>query len=134
VGDIASSNATILLVDSDPAMRVSLRNVLQDANYLVIAAGDLAEAIDRITEIKPDLLVVRPYINSMPGAVAADYLRGKRPGLPVLIVAGFMDDDQVDVRSAVQDFHTFPQPFRRGELLVKVREVLTTARNRVARA
>ena len=134
MGDIASSDATILLVDSDSAMRTSLRNVLQDANYLVIAAGDLGEAIDRMTEIKPDLLVIRPYINSMPGAVAADYLRGKQPGLPVLIVAGFMDDDQVDVRSAVHDFHTFPLPFRRAELLAKVRDVLTSARNRAARA
>ena len=130
MGDISSSSATILLLDSDPVMRASLRGVLQDANYLVVAAGDLSEAIDRMAEIKVDLLITRPYVNSMPGAMAANYLRGKRPGLPVLIVAGFMDDDQVDVRSTVHEFHTFPAPFHRAELLVKIADVLALARKR----
>ncbi|HUA18690.1 MAG TPA: response regulator [Bryobacteraceae bacterium] len=132
MGDIASSTATILLLDSDPVTRASLRGALQDANYLVVAAGDLNEAIDRLAEIKVDLLMTRPYVNSMPGAMAADYLRGRRPGLPVLIVAGFMDNDQVDVRSAVHDFHTFPKPFHRAELLAKVRAVLVPAQNRAS--
>lgn len=57
MGDISSSSATILLLDSDPATRSSLRDALQYANYLVLAAGDLNEAIDRLEEIKVELLV-----------------------------------------------------------------------------
>lgn len=130
MGAISSSSATILLLDSDLATRSSLRDALQDANYLVVAAGDLNEAIDRLAEIKVELLITRPYINSMPGTMAANYLRTRRPGLPVLIVAGFMDHDEVDVQNAVQDFHTFPAPFRRAELLAKVHEILKPAHKR----
>ena len=128
--DPSPSPATILLLDSDSVMQAALRDVLQSANYLVETAGDIGEAIDRIAELPPDLLVIRPYINSMPGSMAADYLRTKCPGLPVLIVAGFMEDDRVDIRAAIRDFHSFPEPFHRVDLLLKVKEVLTAARRK----
>lgn len=127
----APSKAIILLVDSDSVMQVALRDALQDAGYLVVAAGDLGAAIDRLEEAQPDLLITRPYINSMPGRIAADYLRSKRPGLPVLIVGGFMDDDRANVQNALEEFEVFPQPFSRNELLAKVRDVLNKIRRQV---
>jgi DNA-binding response OmpR family regulator len=114
----------ILLLDSDSLMRASLRDAIERAGYLVIPAADLGEAVDRVTEMRPDLLITRPYINSMSGWTAAEYLRSRRLGLPVLIVAGFMDDDRIRVRDANQEFHTFPKPFGRDELIAKVKEVL----------
>ncbi|MGA2146504.1 MAG: response regulator [Bryobacteraceae bacterium] len=119
-----SGNGIILLLDSDTVTRAVLRDALQDAGYLVATASDLGVAVDRLKEMPPDLLIVRPYINSMPGHLAADYLRSKQPGLPVLIVAGFPDDDRLNNRNEVEKFHTFPRPFRRDELLAKVRDVL----------
>lgn len=123
-------DATILLLDSDSVMRTALHDALQDAGYLVIAAGDLGTAVDRLGEVQPDLLITRPYISSMPGCAAADYLRGKCPGLPVLIVTGFIDDDRVNVRNSTERFCLFPQPFSRDELLAKVRDVLSTVRRK----
>jgi DNA-binding response OmpR family regulator len=76
------------------------------------------------------LLITRPYINSMPGEMAANYLRSKRPGLPVLIVGGFMDDDRVRVQNAIAEFHTFPKPFSREELLAELRDVLELVRGK----
>jgi DNA-binding NtrC family response regulator len=125
----AASDATILLLDSEPSMRAVLRDVLQDAGYLVAPAGDISDAVARLTEVRPDLLITRPYINSMPGRVAADYLRTKQHGLPVLIVSGFLDDDRPTVRNTIGEFHTFPNPFSRDELLAKVKEVLAILRN-----
>jgi DNA-binding NtrC family response regulator len=121
----APSHATILLLDSDSTMRTVLHDVLQAAGYLVMKAGDLGSAVDRLSEARPDLLITRPYINSMPGRVAADYLRGRRPGLPVLIVAGYMDEDRLNVQNTVEQFYTFPKPFGREDLLAKVRDVLS---------
>jgi DNA-binding response OmpR family regulator len=126
--DFPASDATILLLDSESGMRAGLRDALKSAGYLVQTAGDLGEAVDRLTEMRPDLLITRPYINSMPGRMAADYLRSKQHGLPVLIVAGFMDDDRSRVQNAVEEFHTFPKPFSRDELVAKVREVLDVVR------
>ena len=126
----SSPDAIILLLDSDPVMRSALRDALQDAGYLVVAAGDLGAAVDRLREMGADLLVTRPYINSMPGYMAAEYLRTKHPGLPVLMVGGFMSDDRVDVQNAIGEFHTFPKPFSRDELVHKVRDVLNSIRGK----
>jgi DNA-binding NtrC family response regulator len=111
-------------------MRSVLHDVLQGAGYLVMKAADLGAAVDRLSEARPDLLVTRPYINSMPGRVAADYLRSRRPGLPVLIVAGFMNEDRLNVQNAIENFYTFPKPFSHDDLLAKVSEVLSHIRER----
>ena len=124
MADFSPSNKTILLLVSDPLMRDVLRDALHDAGYLVVVASDLGEAVDRLREIRPHLLVTRPYISSMSGQTAADYLRTKRPGLPVLIVAGYMEDDRVRDKTAIDEFHIFPDPFTREQLLAKVRNVL----------
>jgi DNA-binding response OmpR family regulator len=128
VKSYSASNATILLLDSEPSMRAVLRDALQDAGYLVAPAGDISEAVDRLIEVRPDLLITRPYINSMSGRMAADYLRTKQHGLPVLVVSGFLDDDRPNIRNAVGEFHTFPKPFGRDEFLAKVTEVLAFVR------
>jgi DNA-binding response OmpR family regulator len=120
--------ATILLLDSEPIMRAALRDALANAGYLVVTASDLGEAFARLAETPPDLLITRSYIDSMPGRVAAEYLRSKQNGLPVLLVAGVLEDDRVDVQTAIQEFHVFPKPFRADELAAKVKEVLELIR------
>jgi DNA-binding NtrC family response regulator len=123
-------NAVILLLVADPAMRSALDDALREAGYLVSAAGDLGTAVDRLKEMRYDLLITRPYVQSMPGHMAADYLRTKSPGLPVMIVGGFMDDDGVNALNAVEQFTIFPKPFRREDFLAKVSEVLEATRGK----
>ena len=52
------------------------------------------------------------------------------PRRGVLIVSGFMEDDRVRDRNEIEDFHIFPKPFGRDELLKKVNEVLLEIRKR----
>lgn len=119
------ARCTILLLDSDPMTRAILHDVLQRAGYLIMDAGDVGVAVDRVKMSRPDLLVVRPYISSMSGAAAAKHLRTKCPGLAVLMVDGFMRDDRLRVQSEVHDLHLFPKPFAPEELLAKVKEVFS---------
>jgi|SRR5580704_167863 DNA-binding response OmpR family regulator len=130
MNEFSAPNASILLLDSESNMRADLRDAIENAGYLVETASDLGEAVDRLALMRPDLLITRPYINSMPGRMAADYLRSKRNGLPVLIVAGFMDDDRSEIQNAVEEFYTFPKPFTRDELVAKVKDVLESVRKK----
>ena len=127
--EFSKPDATFLLLDSDPLMRSALSDALENGGYLVITAGDLGAAVDELNETQPDLLIVRPYINNMPGQMAADYLRSRMPGLPVLMVAGFLDDDRINIRNSVEEFYSFPKPFTSAELLAKIKDVLYTIRS-----
>jgi len=90
----------------------------------------LGEAVDLLAETPPDLLITRPHINSMPGRIAADYLRNTQHGLPVLVVAGFLEDDRVDVQNTVEEFHAFPKPFRRDQPIAEVKDILKSIREK----
>jgi CheY-like chemotaxis protein len=118
-------NTLILLLISDPDMRTVIQDSLSSQGYLVRTAGDIGTAVDRLRESRPDLLIIRPYINSMPGHEAVDYLRTLSPGLRVLMVGGLIDDDRLSYRDSLQDIHVFPKPFTAGQLLHAVQEALT---------
>src|ERR1700685_793740 len=114
--------ANLLLLISDPLMRTILQETLERAGYVVVSAGDVGSAVDRVKELRPDLLITRPYVESMPGHMAAQHLRTRAPGLPVLMLTGFMEDHRIRDQHELKEFYVFPKPFARDELLANVRE------------
>jgi DNA-binding NtrC family response regulator len=127
MADRSPANTNLLLLISDPLMRTILQETLERAGYLVVSAGDVGSAVDRVKELRPDLLIVRPYVASMPGHMAAQYLRARCPGLPVMIVTGFIEDQRIRDEHELKEFYTFPKPFGRDELLASVRDALRIA-------
>jgi DNA-binding response OmpR family regulator len=117
-------NETILLLASDRGIRSVIEKALESAGYTVFGAADVGAAADWLKKYKFDLLIVRPYTQSVSGHDAAMYLRLRSPGIPVLIVAGMLDDVDLETREAVQEFEIFPKPFTTVELVSRVKEVL----------
>ena len=99
---------TILLLVSDPLVRATLKETLDRAGYMVMAAGDLGQAVDRLKECTPDLLITRTYVEGLPGHDAAIYLRTKCMTMRVLILGGLLDDERLQNREVLQGFKVFP--------------------------
>jgi CheY-like chemotaxis protein len=119
---------TILLLVSDPVVRAVFKEVLEDAGYTVLATGDLGNAVDRLKEVQPDLLITRTYVEGLPGHDAAVYLQSKCFKMKVLIVGGLLADDRLELRESLAGFEVFPTPYHRAELLQKVKDVLEKPR------
>jgi DNA-binding NtrC family response regulator len=119
---------TILLLVSDPLVRSVLQETLEDEGYMVRATGDLGQAVDRLKESVPDLLITRTYVESMPGHEAAMYLLTKCPTMRVLMVGGLLDDKRLQYRAELQGFEVFPRPYSAADLLQKVKDVLSKQR------
>src|SRR3984885_6766623 len=115
---------TILLLISEPLVRVVIQEVLERAGYLVLATGDLGTAVDRIGEGKPDMLIISPYVETITGHQAAKYLQSRCPSMHILMVAGLLADERLQYRAELEKVEMFPKPFTGAELLEKVREVL----------
>jgi two-component system alkaline phosphatase synthesis response regulator PhoP len=120
--------STILLLVSDPLVRAVLKETLEDAGYTVAPAGDLGQAVDRMKEMTPDLLIVRSHVQNLPGHDAAMYLRRKCLTMRVLLVGGLLDDERLQTRADLQGFEIFPKPYAAAELLEKVQDVLKKPR------
>jgi DNA-binding response OmpR family regulator len=119
------TNALIMLLVSDSVARVVIQETLEHGGYPVMAAGDLGTAVKRMSESTPDLLIVGPYIEDISGYDTAKFLRTKYHGLPVLMVAGIIDDDRLEYRLELQGFEVFPKPYSAAELLAKVKDMLS---------
>ncbi len=120
--------STILLLVSDPVVRSVVEETLERAGYTVMAAGDLGQAVDRMNEVMPDLLIIRSHIQNLPGHDAALYLRKKNMKMKVLILGGRLDDERLQNREELQGFEIFPKPYPAAEMLEKVKEVLDKPR------
>jgi CheY-like chemotaxis protein len=128
VTDHALITTTILLLVSDPLVRCVVEETLEQEGYMVQATGDLGQAVDRLKESTPDLLITRTYVQSMPGHEAAMYLLTKCPTMRVLILGGLLDDDRLRNREALQGFEVFPKPYTTAEMLREVKYVLNKPR------
>ncbi len=120
--------STILLLASDPVVRNVMKETLEHEGYTVLATGDIGNAVDRLKEVQPDLLIVRTYVEGLSGHDAAMYLRTKCQKMKVLIVGGLLDDDRLQYRETLHGFEVFPKPYQAAEMLQKVKEVLAKPR------
>jgi DNA-binding NtrC family response regulator len=119
------SQTTILLLAGDQLVRAVTREVLEQAGYTVLAAGDLGTAVDWIRDVPPDLLITRTFVQTMPGHQAAKYLCTKCAHMRVLIMGGMLADDRLANREALAGFEVFPRPYSASEFLEKVKEMLS---------
>jgi DNA-binding response OmpR family regulator len=121
------SKGTILLLGSDSDVLAVLRAALEGGEYVVLPASNLGSAVDWLKEVSPDLLIVRPYLESISGLEAACYLRTKCNGLRVLMAAGMPDDDCILNQESLLSVEIFPKPFTTAEFLDKVAAALASA-------
>ena len=119
---------TILLLVSDPIVRSVLQETLEREGYMVVAAGGVGEAVDRLKECTPDLLITRTYVQGLTGHDAAVYLRTKCTRMAVLILGGLLADERLQNREALQGFRVFPKPYTAAALLQEVKDVLSMQR------
>ncbi len=112
---------SILIVDDEPDIadlfRQRFRREVRQGRYVLHFANSGEEALRRLTEIRPELIVILSDIN-MPGMDGLDLLREVRrlrPELPVLMVTAYGDDERrhrADELGAA-DFLTKPVDFDR---------------------
>lgn len=134
MADPSLMKTTILLLVSDPVVRSVLEETLEREGYSVLPAGDLGQAVDRLKECMPDLLITRTYVEGLPGHDAAMYLRKKCLSMRVLMLGGLLDDERLRNREALQGFEVFPRPYTATELLQKVKDMLSIPRGQTGGA
>ena len=84
------STARVLIVDDDPAIRHAVAMMLEDEGYAVITAANGVEALDRIKESAPGLVLLDLQMPEMDGWQVQGRLRQIMPELPVVFMtAGY---------------------------------------------
>jgi NarL family two-component system response regulator YdfI len=85
----------ILIADDHLIIRQGLRLILETQNgfELVGEASDGAEAIRLCAELKPEVVLMDLRMPGMDGLTAIEHLRTEQPGIAVVILTTFNEDD-----------------------------------------
>ena len=77
---------TVLVVDDDPDIRQVLELMLRDEGYRVALAADGDEALERVAEERPDLVLLDLWMPGMDGWTLQQRLADQEPDLPVVVM------------------------------------------------
>jgi len=125
-GGAARGSETILVVEDEPAVLTLSRRALEAQGYVVLAAGDGADAL-RVVERHGGtihLLLTDVVMPGISGRELADRLATRRPGLRVLYMSGYPGDAVVQHGSLPSGSAFLQKPFSPDGLARKVRDVL----------
>jgi two-component system, cell cycle sensor histidine kinase and response regulator CckA len=121
----AAGQATILVVDDDPAMRTILSFSLKAFGYLVLIAGGGEEALE-ITRAHPEirLVMLDVVMSGLSGKTLAERLTANLPRCSILFCSGHpaaaMSRHDIDLRFE----HFLQKPCRPPDLKNKLEEML----------
>jgi DNA-binding response OmpR family regulator len=117
-------NPHILIVEDDPAVRMSLRLACQKEGFVVAEAASGPEALDEVTRQRPDLILLDLMLPGPSGFDVCRAIHQRDAALPVIILTARGDevDKVVGLELGADDYIT--KPFSPRELIARIRAVL----------
>jgi len=117
------AKARILVVEDNEDVRELAETMLESAGYAVVSAPSGEQALNVLDEgAEIDLVftdVMMP--GGMNGLQLADHVRRRRPGTPILVTTGYMDELPA---ARGQRLDILGKPYRQEDLLARVRAIL----------
>jgi PleD family two-component response regulator len=120
------STYRILVVDDEPHIRQILKFTLEKAGYQVFAAADGEEALEKMVEVKPSLVLLDVMMPKMDGFEVCRKMRKDfvLSQIPIIMLTA-KDDLNEKVRGLEGGANDYlVKPYSNEELLLRVRNVL----------
>ena len=117
------SNIKVLVVDDEDSIRRFLRFTLTSQTYTVLEAASGKDALSRVAEDKPDIVILDLGLPDIDGVEVTRLLR-EWTQMPIIIlsVRGAENDKIAALDAGADDYLT--KPFGVGELLARLRAAL----------
>lgn len=119
-----TSKGTILVVDDEVLIRMTVTEELSDAGYTCLEAANGSEAVALLAE-HPDVSLLVTDLGlpgGMNGRDVAETARETNPDLPVLFITGYSDQGALD--GDMQRAAVMAKPFRMADLVAKVQALI----------
>ena len=116
---------TILIVDDEKDIRQALGGLLGDEGYQVVQASSGPEALERLDESAPDLVILDLWMREAEeGFEVLSRIREDSPGLPVVIISGHGNIETAVRAVKLGAFDYIEKPLSADKLLLTVGRAL----------
>jgi DNA-binding NtrC family response regulator len=114
---------TVLLVEDHPVLGKLVKDILETANFTVIAAGNLKQAIRLEAEFPGtiDMLLSDLRVAGMSGPKLATVLKQRRPQMRVVLMAGYPGGALLLLNYG---WHYIEKPLVPSVLVSKIKDIL----------
>jgi PAS domain S-box-containing protein len=123
----ASREATILVVDDENLLRQAVSKMLRKKGWRVIEASDGSSALDAVQTLKRhiDVMVLDVTLPGTPSRRVHEEARRLRPDMAVIVTSA-NTEEMAAASFGIKIERFLRKPFRLGDLLSAIQEVLTT--------
>lgn len=123
---LVGRDETVLLVEDEPAIRSAIARVLRGSGYKVIEASNGGEALRLAdaAESPIELLLTDVMMPGMGGKELVQRLLASKPGIRVMLMSGYTDDDSLRGDLAAARYVFLQKPFSGKQVVAAVRELL----------
>jgi two-component system, NtrC family, nitrogen regulation response regulator NtrX len=119
--------STILVVDDEPGIRSTIRDILEDERYKVLVAEDGLRALDLMGQNPIELVILDVWLPRMGGMDVLAEIRKTYPDIEVIVISGHANID-IAVRAVKEGaFDFLEKPLSLDKLLTVVRNALNVA-------
>lgn len=106
----------ILLVEDDPSLLITMRYVLEDSGYDIVAATNHSEVRAALVQGAFDLAIVDYFLDNLPAADLIVEMRAQHPHMPLVCsTAAFAEQIHLEDPAAMPDVILY-KPFGADEL------------------
>ena len=114
-----------LVVDDEPMIRLMLSEMLSLVNFTVTQAEDGIEAMQKIMETRPDVIILDVMMPNMDGISVCKQLRHhpETADLPIIIVSGKAQMNDIEEGLEAGADRYLRKPVALAEFLQNVREI-----------
>jgi CheY-like chemotaxis protein len=122
----ATRRPVVLIVEDECMLRMNAAEMIGDAGFDVIEAGDADEAI-AILEARPDIHIVFTDIQmpgSMDGLNLARFVRGRWPPIKIVATSGFVSVRKDDLPEGSR---FVAKPYRPEQIVATLRDLTAAA-------
>jgi CheY-like chemotaxis protein len=118
------SGPAVLVVDDDEGIRRMMNQILSAEGYRVIEASDGREAVQRIEEENPSLVIMDLVMPGQDGLESIRMLHVQRPGLKIIAISGAFGGEYLKPAQMLGAVATLPKPIHPEQLTMAVRKAL----------
>jgi AmiR/NasT family two-component response regulator len=114
---VSSETIRVIIAEDEALIRLDLKEMLEEEGYSVVAeVGDGQQAVDRATELRPDLVILDIQMPVLDGLSAAGQIASARIA-PVIVLTAFRQRELVERARDAGAMAYLVKPFSKNDLV-----------------